>query len=85
MKAVVLSSSFYALKMCVFSAIAILPVLLLKSKIEGIFSSGNRLFADGGFLLITALIFAAAGMLLLAVTRDEIVKSIISKLNRRIH
>ena len=84
-KAVVLSSSFYALKMCVFSAIAILPVLLLKSKIEGIFSSGNRLFADGGFLLITALIFAAAGILLLAVTRDEIVKSIISKLNRRIH
>ncbi len=79
---VVKSTLFYAAKMCVFSAIASIPLIFFGANISSLFSTGNRLIDDGGYLAITAAIFAAIGVLLLVLTKDPLLKMILKKVKR---
>ena len=78
-KSVVLKSLLYALKMVVLSVIACIPVVLLKDRLQELFSGHGRLIANGLPVLITVLIFAAVGVALLFITKDPLVKSMLHK------
>ncbi|MDR1802837.1 MAG: murein biosynthesis integral membrane protein MurJ [Treponema sp.] len=61
----------YALKMIVFSALALVPVLFTTPLLSELFAERGRVISEGAPLLINALVYAAAGIVLLAATRDK--------------
>ena len=61
----------YTLKMVIFSIIAVIPVLLLSPHLAGLFDGKARIVSLGAPLLINALVYAAAGLALLAISRDK--------------
>ena len=61
----------YALKMIIFSAISLVPVLFLSPKLFALFIGQVRIISLGAPLLINALVFTSAGLILLASTRDR--------------
>ena len=65
----------YTFKLILFSAIAVIPVLLLSPKLaeqlSGLFAGKGRVITQGTPIFINAVIFAAAGVALLALTRDK--------------
>ena len=61
----------YTLKLIVFSALALIPVLFISPHITDFFSGKGRFISNGAPLFINAVIFAAAGILLLALTKDK--------------
>ena len=69
----------YSIKMIVLSIIAIIPVVLLKNWIFGLFANYNRLIAQGLPLIILAIIFGIIGLLLMVITKDPLLKIAISK------
>jgi len=74
---------FYALKITLFSAIAALPVYFLHDKIELFFAGHNRLVSQGIPVAITACIFGGIGLVLLFITRDQIITTVLKKLRKR--
>ena len=74
---------FYALKLAVFSVIAAVPVLLLSPRLASAFAGRGRLISRGIPFAINAVVFAAAGILLLVLTRDKQVMAIARALRRR--
>ncbi|MCL2602118.1 MAG: murein biosynthesis integral membrane protein MurJ [Treponema sp.] len=73
----------YTLKLIAFSAIAVIPVVVLSPRLTEIFTGYNRLISHGAPLMINALVFAAAGILLLLVTRDKQFTAFIRMVRRR--
>jgi putative peptidoglycan lipid II flippase len=65
------SVCMYTLKMLLFSAAAVLPVLWLNPVLPGAFAGGSRLAALGVSILVNALVFGASGVLLLFISRDR--------------
>jgi putative peptidoglycan lipid II flippase len=61
----------YTLKLILFSALALIPLLLLSPGISGLFSGRGRVISYGAPLLLNAVIYAGTGLVLLAVTRDK--------------
>jgi len=61
----------YTAKLILFSAIALVPLLLLSQRISALFSGRGRLISQGAPLIINALIYAGTGLVILAVTRDK--------------
>ena len=80
---VVKTTIFYSLKMIVLSIIAIIPVILLKEWIFGLFANYNRLISQGLPLIILILIFGIIGVLLMIITKDSLVKTIVSIVKNR--
>ena len=95
-----LKSAFgYALKLIIFSAIAVIPVLLLSSRLceplteplceplagplAEFFAGKNRIISQGAPLLINGIIFAVTGVILLAATRDKQFVGIVKLLRRQ--
>ena len=72
----------YALKMCVLSVVAALPTYYLHKFLVGVFEDQANLIAYGAPVVISALVFAAIGVLELVITRDEIVGVILRKIKR---
>ena len=72
----------YSLKMVALSAIASIPLILLKDRLFSLFTFGTRTLQEGLPLLLAALIFGAVGVGLLIVTRDSLVQVIARKLRR---
>jgi putative peptidoglycan lipid II flippase len=68
----------YCCKLVLFSGLAVIPVLLLNPRLAVIFSGKGRFVSEGAPLFINALVFAAAGIFLLAVTRDKQFTGIVS-------
>jgi putative peptidoglycan lipid II flippase len=66
------SALLYAAKLILFSAIAVIPVLLISPWLSGLFTGRSRLVSQGVPLFINALVYAAAGLVLLAITRDKL-------------
>lgn len=64
------SASLYALKLALFSIIAILPIVFFGNKIAAPFAGRGRLISYGLPLTISASIFGVIGLALLAWTRD---------------
>lgn len=72
----------YALKMCLFSIIAALPTLFVHRALTAAFVDHGRIIGFGGPVVISALVFAAIGVLELIITRDELVGVILRKIKR---
>ena len=80
----ILRSTFgYTLKMALFSALAAWPAALALPRLQARFAGSGRLIAQGVPLAGTLFLFAAAGVLLLAITRDQILLGVLSKLKNR--
>ena len=73
------TSLVYALKLALFSCIAVIAPYFLKERIFAPFASMHRFFAQGIPLCISALMFALAGAILLFVTKDPLLKSLMKK------
>ena len=73
----------YAMKLVLFSGLAVIPVLILSPYLTGIFAEKGRIISQGAPLLINALVYAGAGILLLAVTRDKQFLAIVRLIRRQ--
>ncbi len=72
----------YTLKMCVLSVVAALPTYFVHKTMCGMFDGYANLIAYGAPVVISALVFAAIGVLELIITRDEIVGVILRKVRK---
>ncbi len=79
----VTSTLLYSLRMIVFSAVASVPVLLLRGKIISLFDGHSRWISQGVPVIITAAMFALIGLGLMALTRDPLLKSVVRKFKRK--
>jgi putative peptidoglycan lipid II flippase len=66
----------YTLKLILFSAIAVIPVLALTPPLTALFAGRGRIAALGLPLVITLALFAATGLLLLFATGDKQLRSL---------
>ena len=78
-KQVVKSLILYALKIIALSLIASVPVYFLREPLLQVFAGHNRFIAQGVPIIISAIVFAVAGVLLLLICRDEVAKLVIGK------
>ena len=74
-KAVVGGTILYSIKMAVLSVIAAVPATLVKNATSAIFAGRGRLVEFGGTVVLTAIVFAFAGILLLLITKDPVLAS----------
>lgn len=77
---VIKPSVIYMIRILAFSAIASVPVYLMKQPVMSAFSGKNRLISQGIPLAVTALVFGAIGVVLLIITKDPLVKAIKEKI-----
>jgi putative peptidoglycan lipid II flippase len=77
------SAGLYGLKMAAFSAVALLPSLAVAGPLAALGAGHGRLVAYGLPLAGSALAFAAAGVALLALTRDRQALAAVRALRRR--
>jgi putative peptidoglycan lipid II flippase len=73
-------SIIYIIKIVVFASVSVLPVLFLSPRIRDFaarFNINNRLLTGAAPLIISFIVFAAAGALLLVVTRDKYMKTLL--------
>ncbi|MBO6177261.1 MAG: murein biosynthesis integral membrane protein MurJ [Treponema sp.] len=82
-KKIILESLLYGAKTAVFSAAAVIPVILMKKKLLEIFAGHSRFISMGLPVGITAALFAVCGIFLLVITRDSILKGTLSKIRHR--
>ena len=61
----------YAFKLILFSALAVVPVLLLTPGLKEFFAGRTRFISQGAPLVINGLVFSAAGIILLALSKDR--------------
>jgi len=66
------SAMMYTLKIVLFSCIAVIPVLLLSPLLMELFSGKGRFISQGAPLVFNAILFAATGILLLLLTKDQL-------------
>ena len=74
-KAVVGGTILYSIKMAVLSIIAAVPATLVKNATSAFFADRGRLVEFGGTVVLTAIVFAFAGILLLLITKDPVLAS----------
>lgn len=72
----------YALKMCMFSAIAAVPTYFVHKLMTGFFEGHGRIVGFGAPVIISAIVFGIVGVLELVITRDEIISVILKKVKR---
>ncbi|MBB5219475.1 putative peptidoglycan lipid II flippase [Treponema rectale] len=82
-KKIILESLLYGAKTAVFSAAAVIPVILMKKRLLEIFAGHSRFISMGLPVGITAALFAVCGIFLLVITRDSILKGALSKIRHR--
>ncbi|MBR0494611.1 MAG: murein biosynthesis integral membrane protein MurJ [Treponema sp.] len=81
-KSVTLGTIFYAAKLVVLSLIACVPAFFVRKAVLPIFEGHGRLIGFGVPLAVTAICYGAIGIVLLVITKDEIVKVIVRKVRR---
>lgn len=74
---------FYALKIAIFSIIAVIPVALTKNYFIEFFKGNKRIISQGIPVFIAAAIFGATGLAMLFITKDSILKMALEKISRR--
>jgi putative peptidoglycan lipid II flippase len=77
------SALVYTVKLAALSAAAILPVLWLSPRLTGLLAGHGRFITYGVPFLVTAIIFAAVGILLLLIIRDKQALAIAGMLRKR--
>ncbi len=78
----VLGTILYSLKMGLFSVVAAVPTYFAHKALVGFFAGYKNIIAYGAPVIISAIIFAAVGVLELIITRDSIVKTVIAKIKK---
>jgi len=73
----------YSIKMVILSIISIIPVILLKDLIFGLFQNYNRIISQGLPLVLLVLIFGLIGISLMIITKDPLIKTIVSLVKKR--
>jgi putative peptidoglycan lipid II flippase len=73
----------YALKLAVFSSLALLPVLWLSPSLTALCAGSNRFILHGVPLILTALVYAALGLVLLIISRDRQVWALLRMLKKK--
>jgi putative peptidoglycan lipid II flippase len=73
----------YTLKLAVFSSIAVIPVLYLKTVLISRLAGRGRFITYGVPFAVTAVVFAALGILLLALSRDKQLRTLADMLRKR--
>lgn len=82
-KSVISRILIYALKITVYSIIASVPAWFVHKWTAAHFASYGRLLGNGIPLALTLFVFGAVGIILLIVTKDQVVIAIKSKVTRR--
>ena len=82
-KAVTKGTIFYALKLIVFSLIAAVPTFFVRNALNQLLAGRGRLIGFGLPVFACAAVFALAGVAMLVITKDEIVRVILKKVRRR--
>ena len=82
-KAVTRGTIFYALKLTILSIVACVPAFFVKKAILPIFLGHGRFIRFGFPFAITAICYGTIGIVLLVITKDEIVRVIVNKFARR--
>jgi putative peptidoglycan lipid II flippase len=83
-KGVIEGSSLYLLKILAFSVASAVPLYFLRPLILAAFAgSGSRFITSGVPLVIETMLFAAVGIGLLALSRDEVGSSLVRRFSRR--
>ncbi|MCR4822990.1 MAG: murein biosynthesis integral membrane protein MurJ [Treponema sp.] len=82
-KSVTLGTLFYSLKLIILSLLASIPAFFVRGFFLPVFKGHGRLISYGLPLTITALCYGLVGIILLIITRDEIVKIIVKKIRKR--
>jgi putative peptidoglycan lipid II flippase len=77
------TAAAYTLKLILLSAVALAPVLLLSPRLSLFFAGKGRVISYGAPLLINAFVYAGAGILLLAFTKDKQFLGIVKMVRRR--
>lgn len=73
----------YSFKMVIFSVISVIPVILLKNQIFGLFANHNRIISQGIPIIILAAIFGTIGLVLMIITKDSLLKNFILTIKNR--
>jgi putative peptidoglycan lipid II flippase len=79
---VVRETFFYALKILIFSVAAFVPIFFMRNFLAEIFGGKNRIVSHGIPICITGIIFAFIGIVLLFLSKDCILKSVIKKFRK---
>ena len=69
--------------MVIFSVISVIPVILLKNQIFGLFANHNRIISQGIPIIILAAIFGTIGLVLMIITKDSLLKNFILTIKNR--
>lgn len=73
----------YALRIILFSVIATAAAYLIKKPLAGLFTTGNRFIDQGAPLVIGGLVFASVGVLLLVITKDPLLSTMLKRFGRK--
>ena len=82
-RAVTLGVILYAVKLVLLSLIACIPAFFVRKALLPVFENYGRLFKFGLPFFATALSYGTVGIILLVLTKDDIVKVIVKKIRRR--
>jgi putative peptidoglycan lipid II flippase len=77
-------SALYALRMVAFSAIAALPIWLLRDRLYAAFAHHGKVIAQGVPLALSFMIFASIGAVLLFASRDPVTSSLVALMKRKL-
>lgn len=75
-KKIVTSFVFYSLKIAFFSVVASIPTYFALPKLVKFFAGYGRFISNGAVVCISSLIFAFLGVVLLFVTKDELLQTL---------
>ncbi len=82
-KTVTFGTILYAAKLTLLSLVAGIPTYFARQALLPYFASHGRLIGYGIPLLLCSILYGFCGIVLLALTKDEIIKIIIKKIRRR--
>lgn len=83
-KSVVSGTVFYSIKMCIFSVIAAISAFFARKALLNLLAGHGRLIEYGGTVVLTAIIFALCGILLLIITKDQMIASVKGMISRKV-
>ena len=70
--------------MCIFSVIAAVPTFFARKALLGALAGHGRLIEYGGTVVLTAIIFALCGILLLIITKDPMLAGVKGMIQRKV-
>ncbi|WP_149554731.1 murein biosynthesis integral membrane protein MurJ [Treponema pectinovorum] len=83
-KSVVRGTVLYSLKILVYSFVASIPVFFLRRLILPFFENFGRLLSFGGVLVITASCFGLCFILILALTKDKMLDTLLKMIKKKL-